>query len=107
VALNSQLPIYLTESKFKTDAATRIVARLKKKARLGFWSFDPNEQPRLPGPDAIHNVAESFGVLVHLLPAVAADHDVHNLRASFIARLAANSAPEPALAVHVSPSAKT
>lgn len=89
VALNRKLPIYLTESKFKTDAATRIVARLKKKARLGFRSFDPNEQPRLSGPDAVRNVAESFGVIVHLLPSLAADHDVHNIRAAFIAGLAA------------------
>ena len=86
--LNRQSPVYLIQAAFKTDPVIRIIARLKKKARLGFRSFDPNEQPRLSGLDAIANVAESFGVLVHLLPRTAVGHQVHNLRAAFIAGLA-------------------
>ena len=46
VALNHGDPVYLTDAKFKTDSATRIVSRVKK-ARLRFRSFDPNDQPRL------------------------------------------------------------
>jgi len=85
---NRRSPVYLIEPKFKTDPVIRTIARLNKKPRLMYRSFDPNEQPRLSGPDAIVNVAESFGVLVHLLPTVAVDHHVHNIRAAFIAGLA-------------------
>ena len=86
--LNRRSPVYLIEATFKTDPVIRIIARLKKKARLGFRSFDPTEKSRLSGPDAIANVAESFGVLVYLLPRNAVGHQVHNLRAAFIAGLA-------------------
>ena len=86
--LNRRSPVYLIEAAFKTDPVIRIIARLKKKAKLRFRSFDPNENPRLSGPDAIANVAESFGVLVYLLPRTAVGRQVHNLRAAFIAGLA-------------------
>ena len=87
VALNNGDPVYLTDAKFKTDQVTRIVSRVKK-ARLRFRSFDPNEQPRLSGPDAIRNVAQSFGVLSHFIPNTITDHKLHNLRSAFIAGLA-------------------
>ena len=87
VALNHGDPVYLTDAKFKTDSATRIVSRVKK-ARLRFRSFDPNEQPRLSGPDAIRNVAQSFGVLSHFIPSTVVDEELHNLRSAFIAGLA-------------------
>ncbi|MPZ18215.1 MAG: hypothetical protein GEV06_09920 [Luteitalea sp.] len=84
--LNRKAPVYVTDAKFKTDPATRIIARVKK-ARLGFRSFDPNEQPRLSGPDAIRQVAQSFGILVHFVPNTVADARVHNLRSAFLAGL--------------------
>lgn len=88
--LNQKAPVYLMEAKFKTDPVTRMIARVKK-ARLFFRSFDPIEQPRLSAPEAIHQVSQSYGVLVHLLPTTAADHVVHNNRAAFLAGLALGS----------------
>ena len=55
--VNTRAPVYLLEPKFKTDQATRVVARVKR-ARLFFRSFDPNEQPRLSAHDA-RSVAQS------------------------------------------------
>ena len=85
---NRQSPIYLIEARFKSDPAIRIIARLKKKARLRYRNFDPNEQPRLSGPEAITNVAESFGILAYLLPQTAVGYQVHNIRVAFVAGLA-------------------
>jgi hypothetical protein len=84
---NFKTPLYLIEALFKTDSVTRIVARVKK-ARLSYRSFDPNEQPRLSAFDAIQNVAQSHGVLLHLLPGRIRDAKVHNLRVAFLAGLA-------------------
>ena len=87
-SFNRKSPVYLIEPKYKTDPAIRIIARLNKKGRLDYRSFDPNEQPRLSGPDAIMQVAQSFGVLVYLLSNSEVHADIHNLRAAFIAGLA-------------------
>ena len=86
-SLKRTAPVYLTDAKFKTDAATRIISRVKK-ARLSFRSFDPNEQVRLSGLDAIRQVAESYAVLAHFVPNHIADAQLHNLRSAFIAGLA-------------------
>ena len=85
--LNVRSPVYLLEAKFKTDQITRVISRVKK-ARLFFRSFDPNEEPRLSPSIAVRNVAESYGVLVPLLPSTSPDARVHNVRAAFIAGLA-------------------
>jgi len=85
---NRQAPVFLTQARFKTDAVTRIISRVKK-ARLFYRSFDPAESPRLSGPEAFRQVAESFGVLLHLLPSHLADALIHNLRVAFLAGLSA------------------
>ncbi|HEV7486899.1 MAG TPA: hypothetical protein VGQ65_14570 [Thermoanaerobaculia bacterium] len=85
--LNKNVPVYLLQARFRTDHVTRIVSRIKK-ARLFFRSFDPTETPRLSVTDAMDNVGQSYGVLLHLLPASIADADIHNLRAAFLAGLA-------------------
>ena len=61
--------------------------------RAGFapaeeWRLRTAHQPRLSGAEAITNVAESFGILVYLLPHTDVGHQVHNVRAAFIAGLA-------------------
>lgn len=86
-SLKTSTPVYLTDAKLKTDAATRIISRVKK-ARLRFRSFDPNEQVRLSGLDAIRQVSESHAVLAHFLPTHIADAEAHNLRSAFVAGLA-------------------
>jgi hypothetical protein len=83
---NYKTPIYLLETKFKTDDTTRITARIKK-ARLNYRSFDPNELPRLSAHDAIKQVAQSYGVVVPLLHKDILGFEVHNIRAAFIAGL--------------------
>ena len=84
---NLSAPVYLNQAKHRTDWETRIISRVKK-ARLFFRSFDPAEQPRLSASEAIRQVAQSYGVLVHLLPASIDDSLRHNLRAAFLAGLA-------------------
>ena len=85
--INAQAPVYLLEPKFKTDQATRMIARVKK-ARLFYRSFDPNEQPRLSAYDAITNVAQSAGVVLLLARLEDADAQLNNLRVAFLAGLA-------------------
>jgi len=80
-------PIYVTKTKYQSDYAIRISARLKKSG-LGYRSFDPTEQPRLSALDAISQVSRSAGVLVHFLPEAVDESFVHNLRCAFIAGLA-------------------
>ncbi|MEW8023093.1 MAG: hypothetical protein AB2803_05280 [Candidatus Thiodiazotropha sp.] len=85
--LNLRAPVYLLDTKHKTDWATRIVARIKK-ARYIYRSFDPNESPRLSAFDAISQVAQSYGVVVPLLSSDTDGFSVHNMRGAFIAGLA-------------------
>lgn len=87
VTLNRSTPVYLLEAKYKTEAVTRIIARVKK-ARLFYRSFDPQENSRLSAFEAIEQVSQSYGVLVHLLPSHIEDAPLHNLRAAFLAGLA-------------------
>lgn len=83
---NEKSPIYLVQPKTKTDYDGLIVAGVKK-SRLYFRSFDPAESTRLPGPDAVSKVAESYGVIIHFLPSEHVDAKVHNLRSAFVAGL--------------------
>src|SRR5258707_12805976 len=77
--LNQNAPIYLVEARFRTDSVTRIISRVKK-ARLFYRSFDSRESPRLSGSDAFEQVAQSNGVLLHLLPERISDAPIHNLQ---------------------------
>jgi hypothetical protein len=86
-ASNTGAPVYLNQSKYRTDHEGQIISRVKK-ANLHFRSFDPNETPRLSSREAIRQVSESLGVLVHFVPSDFAEADLHNLRAAFIAGLA-------------------
>lgn len=88
VGRNSRQPLYVVHPKFKTDFVVRALSRLKK-TKLSQRSFDPNEQNRLSAFDAIQKVAESYGVVIPLLAPEVQDARIHNLRASFVAGLAA------------------
>jgi len=85
--LNRTAPLYLIEARLRTDPVTRIISRVKK-AKLFFRSFDPQETPRLSAPNAFEQIAQSFGVLVHLLPERIADAPIHNVQSAFLAGLA-------------------
>lgn len=85
--INEKSPIYIVQPKTKTDYDGYITSSIKK-SHLYFRSFDPSESPRLSGPDAVANVAESYGVVLHLLPADHVDAAIHNIRSAFVAGLA-------------------
>ena len=85
--LDNTAPVFILESKYRTDFSARISARIKK-ARLTYRDFDPNESPRLSAYDAITQVARSHGIIVSLLGKNAKDNEIHNIRAAFIAGLA-------------------
>jgi hypothetical protein len=85
--LNRNAPLYLIAARLRTDPVTRIISRVKK-AKLFFRSFDPQETPRLSAADAFEQTAQSFGVLVHLLPERIADSSIHNIQSAFLAGLA-------------------
>jgi hypothetical protein len=86
---NRRAPIFLLDTKQKTDLAIAVNARVKKEI-VSFRSFDPQETARLSAHEAISSVASSsFGVVVSLLPEEMPDAEEHNIRASFIAGLAA------------------
>ncbi len=85
--INTQSPIYIVQPKRKSDYDGYIVSAIKK-APLKFRSFDPTESPRLSARDAISNVAQSMGVVLHFLSTEHADARVHNLRTAFVAGLA-------------------
>jgi hypothetical protein len=84
--VNTKAPVYLIDTKYKSDFATKIVSRIKKSGYI-YRSFDPNESPRLSAYDAISQVASSYGVIVPLLSSAFDNFSIHNMRASFIAGL--------------------
>ena len=84
---NANTPVFVVESKFKTDWMARVLSRLKV-ARLFYRSFDPVEQPRMSAFDAIRQVSQSYGVVVPLAQKSAPSKEVHNLRCAFVAGLA-------------------
>jgi hypothetical protein len=85
--INQKTPIYLVQPKIKTDYDGYITAGIKK-SYLYFRSYDPSENTRLAGPEAIQNVAESLGIILHFLPNDHVDAPVHNIRSAFVAGLA-------------------
>jgi len=87
IELNNKAPVYILETKDKTDFSTRLTSRIKK-ARLFYRSFDPNEMPRLSAHDAIKQTAQSRGIVVHLLAGNSNIQNVHNTRGAFLAGLA-------------------
>lgn len=85
--VDRRAPVYIVETPRRDEMTLTLVSRIKK-ARLKYRSFNPAEDPRLSALDAIKKVAGSFGVAVPLLSAEMYNHEVHNLRAAFVAGLA-------------------
>ena len=83
---NEKSPIYLVQPKTKTDYDGLIIAGIKK-SHLYFRSYDPAETARLSGPDAVANVAEAYGVILHFLSDDHVDAKAHNIRSAFVAGL--------------------
>lgn len=84
---NLRAPIYLLETRYRSDHQIRLVSRVKKAGYI-YRSFDPNESARLSASSALDGVGQSYGVVVPLLPFSLEGSAVHNIRASFIAGVA-------------------
>jgi len=87
-APSNSAPVYIVRPPLASDDDIRVVSRVKK-ARLMFRSFDPQELKRLSAYDAIENVALSHGVIVSLVSSNRTSARTNNLRAAFVAGLAA------------------
>lgn len=85
--INDKTPLYIVQPKTKTDQDGYLIASVKK-SRLYYRSYDPTENTRLAGPDAIKNASQSGGVILHFLPNEHVDAKVHNIRSAFVAGLA-------------------
>jgi hypothetical protein len=91
--IDHSAPIYILDTLHKTDAALRIISRIKK-SRLRYRSFDPKEQPRLATGEAVRNVNASIAIVVNLLSLNSTDHRSNNLRGAFLAGLAMGAEKE-------------
>ncbi|RYZ76924.1 MAG: hypothetical protein EOP06_30835, partial [Proteobacteria bacterium] len=83
---NKKQPVYVLETPYKTNSMLQILSRVKKE-QLFYRSFNPQEQTRLAGPDAIAEVGASYGVVIPLLSPDYEQAHVHNIRAAFVAGL--------------------
>lgn len=79
-------PLFVLDTLHKTDSSIRILSKIKK-ARIGYRSFDPSEQPRLSALEAYRSVAKSIGVVINLLSPGSTDAFENNLRGAFLAGL--------------------
>lgn len=86
--IDPKSPVYLVLPRNRTDFEIHLLARTKK-AGLFFRTFDPEESGRLSALEAITNVSASHGIIVPLLSSERNEALVHNLRAAFVAGLAA------------------
>lgn len=81
-------PLYLLDTVIKTDFRNAIVSSIKS-AKVFYRSFDPVETPRFSTPTVIADVSASAGVIIPILENHIVGHEEHNLRAAFVAGLAA------------------
>ncbi len=87
VTLDRKAQVYIVEPPSRTDAVTVLISRIKK-AEYRYRSFNPDEDSRLSGLDAVEQVAMSSGVVVPLQEKSVAHAEVHNIRCMFVAGLA-------------------
>lgn len=85
--IDRHTPVYFVSPREKTDEEIRMISRLKKKARVPFRMFDPQESGRMSAIEAIEHVAQSTGVIIPLVASNRQDQAEHNLRCSFVAGL--------------------
>jgi|GEM_PF-290410 uncharacterized caspase-like protein len=85
--IDKSSPIYVLDTFHKTDAAIRVISKIKK-AKIRFRSFDPKEQSRLSILEAIKEVKRSIAVVINLLSSNSKENSVSNLRGAFLSGLA-------------------
>ncbi len=85
VALNRAAPLYVVKSHVSTDGQLRLLSTLSGTALSKYRSYDPREDPPLSLHEARKQVAQSFGVIAHLIHRDRAGSTVHNARCALIA----------------------
>lgn len=85
-APDRKAPVYIVVPQSTGDAETAMISKIKK-ARFRYRSFNPIEDSRLSGVDAIRQVASSSGVLVCLQNDSTEGSRANNVRALFVAGL--------------------
>ncbi|MEY9323480.1 P-loop ATPase, Sll1717 family [Sinorhizobium fredii] len=86
--LNRKALVYILEPPVRSQAVKILISRVKKAGYHHYRSFNPDEDLRLSATDAVHQVAESCGVVMPLQDTTVDGADVHNIRAMFVAGLA-------------------
>jgi GTPase SAR1 family protein len=86
-SISIESPVYVVKAPLNTDGQIQLMASLKKSA-LKFRSFDPVEIPRISLHDARLEVAQSVGVVIHLMDPDRDGARVHNARCALIGGLA-------------------
>lgn len=87
VAQNKKAAVYLVEKISREEDVSKLISCIKK-TLFYFRNFDPTEQMKLSTDEAIKQVAQSKGIIVHLAASNEADAETTNLRAGFVAGLA-------------------
>ncbi len=95
---NRSQPIFVVEPEKSNEAHLTLVSRLKK-ARWRYRSFNPDEDVRLAASEAINHVAQSSGIVAPLQSLAIHGAREHNLRAMFVAGIAA-ALEIPTLIIH-------
>jgi hypothetical protein len=83
VTVDRKSAAYLIEPPSRGTDIGIMVSAIKKAGYGRYRSFTPNEDSRLPGPEAIRNVAASAGVFIPLQE----NNETHNIRCMFVAGL--------------------
>ena len=91
--INRDVPIYILEPPVRSELISRIISQTKK-SLLRYRSFKQAEETRLSPLKAIEEVAQSLGVIVTIAAPHEESADEHNIRAAFIAGLAAGMGKE-------------
>ena len=86
-AIDLNTPVYVAKSPYDTDGQIQLMASIKKSA-LKFRAYDPKEVRRLSLHDARAEVAQSVGVITHLVDPQREGAQVHNARCALLAGLA-------------------
>jgi hypothetical protein len=80
-------PVYLLKAPHNTDGQIQLMATIKKSS-LKFRTYDPQEVRRISLHDARLEVAQSVGIIAHLLDPAREGALVHNARCALITGIA-------------------
>ena len=76
-------PLFILDTMAKTDFRNHIFHTVTN-SEVNYRAFDPTEIPRLSAGKAVSEISSSAGVIVTILQNDILDHELNNLRSSFI-----------------------